>query len=342
MRKLLITAILFSLVTGCAFQKDKDVKDNGITTKSVAPPSSAQKAFAAVKTSPFEEVESLLTSEPIAEIAILEQDGQTLLEVALLRGNPQIVELLLSKGASPFIKGSQTHKKPHQLIQQYSEQAGSLIGQRVMKEYQNLASYGTLEEAWTHFQKIGLNCTDLMNIHSFMSLFMNTFNDTVLGITQAYCKDQLDMQYYKNWLMGEIISLSRNAYGKDSYFKFLLSLKSAENMELDLPVDGGKLVGTPHAFLQLALLTKGLSDQHTQLTKAAELLNQKRPFLTFKPAENAPLISSTFITLDRLTEKEVEDLTNKYLMATGLAGTMKRPNCLMGCHYTSPIMEDSL
>lgn len=338
MRNLLISSLLVCFGVGCAFQKDQ-AEEKYVTTTSIESP--AHSIFKAVKYASFEEVQSLIESRPMPDLATIEENGQTLLEVALQRGNHPIVSLLIAKGASAFIKGSSFHKKPYLLVRDYSPDSGGAIGAWAMLQYQNLSTYGTLEKAWIHFQKINLNCSDLLNVHSFMSIFSNTFNDTVLGLAETYCQDKLDNQNFKIWLLGEIISLSRHANGNLNYLKYLLSRKKIENMEIELPVAGGKLIGTPFAFIKLALLSKDLAPQHAQLTQAAEMLPKTRSFITFRANEDTPLISRTFFDLNHMTEQEAEDLKNKYVMATGMMGVKNMPLCLMGCHITPYLLDDN-
>ncbi|ASD62553.1 ankyrin repeat domain-containing protein [Bdellovibrio bacteriovorus] len=338
MRNLLISSLLACLVVGCAFQKDQ-ADEKYVPTRSVESP--AQSIFQAVKYASFEEVQSLIESRPMPDLATIEENGQTLLEVALQRGNHTIVSLLIAKGASAFIKGSSFHKKPYLLVRDYSPDSGGAIGAWAMLQYQNLSTYGTLEKAWAHFQKINLGCSDLLNIHSFMSVFSNTFSNTVLGLAETYCQDNLDNQNLKIWLLGEIISLSRHPDGNLNYLKYLLSRKKIDTMEIELPVAGGKLVGTPFAFIKLALSSKDLAPQHAQLTTAAELLPQTRSYITFKASEDIPLISRTFFDLDHMTEQEAEDLKSKYVMATGMMGVKNMPLCLMGCHITPYLMDEN-
>ncbi|WP_374034052.1 hypothetical protein ACES2I_15870 [Bdellovibrio bacteriovorus] len=337
MRHLLISTLFVCFSVGCAFQKDQPEEKN-ITTKSVASPTQA--AFKAVKYASFEEVKSIFDSQPIPDLATVEENGQTLLEAALVRGNHQIVGLLITKGASAYIKGSNSHKKPYQLIREYSQESGNAIGMWAMLQYQNLSTYGTLEKAWTHFQKINLGCSDLLNVHSFMSILSNTFSNTVLGLAETYCQDNLDNQNFKNWLLGEIISLSRHPDGNLNYLKYLLSRKNIENMEVELPVVGGKLVGTPFAFIKLASLSKDLAPQHAQLSQAAELLPQTRAYITFRASEDIPLTSRTFIDLEHMTEQEAEELKSKYIMATGMMGMKSMPLCLMGCKTAPYLLDD--
>lgn len=336
MKHLLTSILLVCFAIGCAFKKDPTEEKIG-TNKPTASPT--QLVFNAVKSASFEEVKSLIDSNLIAEVATAEEDGQTLLEAALVRGNPRIVGFLLARGASAYIKGSGSHKKPYQLIRDYSQESGVAIGAWTMRQYQNLSTYGTLESAWTHFQKINLECSDLLQVHSFISVFSNLYSNTVLGLAESYCQDSLNNQNFKDWMLGEIISLSRHPNGNLDYLKFLLSRKNINNLQVELQVPGGKLIGTPLAFIKLALLSKDLAPQHTQLLKAAELLSQTRDYIAFKGSENL-LPDSRLFFKERLTEQESEELINKYIMGTGLMGLRNNPLCLTGCHTPPHLLDE--
>lgn len=329
--KLLIATFLVVNLTNCAFKKD--AAPNPLQNKSHGAEATTkeQLLFEAVKGSSYEKVHELIADFKTEQIQKLEADGLTLLEVALQRGNAPITNLLLKNGASAFVKGQASGVKPYQQIKDLPADVATAVGHAIQEPFfAEVISTNSAQQSWSKLQSWGMNCTDLLNIHSYFGIFMGVSSPKVETIAINYCEGLLDLQYHNNWVMSELVSQIRFKPLYTGFIFYLSKIRDLNTSRLELKTNDGKFIMTPYSLLSLALHLPSLQESHERIKILLNALTPDKHGIVFHPT-NQPLLIRSYYP-EMATEAEIEDLGTKLLMATSPLALPNFPNCLQHCH----------
>lgn len=115
MKKVIILqAIVITVLMGCSFSKNQP--ETEIPKVDSQQLDKIKNLEDAIKILPTVELDKYLKSAPPKPLNKPFEDGKTPIEVALERGNQEILKLLLDAGASPFIKNSKTNQSPYEKL----------------------------------------------------------------------------------------------------------------------------------------------------------------------------------------------------------------------------------
>ncbi|WP_373998249.1 hypothetical protein [Bdellovibrio bacteriovorus] len=156
------------------------------------------------------------------------------LEIALKRGSPEIVQELLSRGASPFAQSGDL--KVYEKLSSYSPMAADVVGNRLRQYIMQLGLTQNSESAFNELLALGANCADAMNIYAWESSVQNISPklNPLQVFDTPFCLKNLDLRNHQSWVQGEIITLIKHPERSLFYLEFLQKLKGFQDFKLKL------------------------------------------------------------------------------------------------------------
>lgn len=249
----LLTITIFS--AGCSFKKENNpatLPASVVVEKDMTP---TIDLFRAIYDGSPQQVAKALEKIDTNTLSTLSLDKVSLFDAAASRGNASILTILLEKGLSPFSTNTQDHIKPYQKISNSYSNIGGDLGAWIFSRYLKILSQDDPELIKKDFQQWQMDCTDLLNLHSWFSQYGKEASTHSIRVKNMFkylsCKIQPNEQLLANWTKGEVITLLNNPERELFYLDFLESLGSFQNIIFSFETHLGKMSLKPATLIKI-------------------------------------------------------------------------------------------
>ncbi|KYG70387.1 hypothetical protein AZI85_00045 [Bdellovibrio bacteriovorus] len=239
------TILTLLLISGCSFKKG-DTLGSDSTRK--------EQLFKTVDEGTIEALNDQLKNYPSEEVKSMQLNGSTLLEHAFERGNPEILRLLYSHGASAFTTHSSL--KPYERIDEFDQDTAMPTINWLTNKYQSIMALSNPHNILSSFAEMGASCTDLLNVHAWESFkYQNQENSTkiieVMNLPE--CKSSISISRHSFWVQTEIFALIKNKTRSLDYLYFLQTLKDFRSFKIDLKKQETRVTMSPSSLFKILL-----------------------------------------------------------------------------------------
>lgn len=252
MKFLKVLILFIFIISGCSFKKNTS---SPAQLEQESNKAAILATFEAIYSGTPEEVKTSLSLFTKKQLAELNVDGVSVIDAALDRGNPHILEIILDNGISPFTTNTKDRTKPYLKIHKLNSDIGNTIGKWILNKWLGIFQKTDLKEIATDLENFEITCVDMLNLYSWYSQSSREnlkYTHSVVEIAKSKkCLQNLSIAQTSLILRNELIGITRNSERNTDFLTFLVESPHFRNVLLSFKVDSGFATMKPYSFIRI-------------------------------------------------------------------------------------------